>query len=134
LQNNHLHFQYSHHQNKLLSLWAHNRHKFNGSARTEKNSYFLGLLAGFYDKLKNQGEKIAREIKADEARAIVPISGDRELDEYVGGRFPRLQKVSRRSAKIYRNTYNDGMSTGRTITLAKGVSGESPQSGRFLAA
>lgn len=121
-------------ENKLLSLWAHNRHKFNRSARTEKNSYFLGLLAGFYDKLKNQGGKIAGKTKADEARAIVPISGDRELDKYVGSRFPRLQKASRRSAKIYKNTYNDGMSTGRTITLVKGVAGESTQSGRFLAA
>lgn len=51
-------------ENKLFSLWAHNRHRFNGTTRTEKNSYFLGLLAGFYDKLKNQKEKNSRWIPA----------------------------------------------------------------------
>ena len=66
------------------------------------------------------------------AKTMALVVAERELDGYVSSRFPRLQKVSRRTAKVYRNTYNDGMETGKTITLAKGVAAESVQSGRFL--
>ena len=121
-------------ENKLFSLWAHNRHRFKGTTRTEKNSYFLGLLAGFYDKLKKQGEKTSGGTAHAQAKALVLISARREIEDYVSGRYPRLKKVSRRTARIYKSTYSDGVSTGRTITLAKGVAGESVQSGRFLTA
>jgi len=115
-------------ENKLFSLWTHNRHKFNGTIKTEKNSYFLGLLTGFYEKLKDQGEKTG----SVQAKALVSVSADKELEGYVGSRFPRLQKVSRRTARIFKTTFNDGVTTGKTITLAKGVTGEPVQSGRFL--
>ncbi len=119
-------------ENKLFSLWAHNRHKFKGTTRTEKNSYFLGLLAGFYDKLKKQGERTTDGSVRAQAEAMVLVSARREIEDYIGSRYPRLQKVSRRTAKIYKSTYSDGVTTGRTITLTKGVAGESVQSGRLL--
>ena len=118
-------------ENKLVSLWNYNRDKFKGNTRTEKNSYFLGLLAGFYNKLQNQQGNIAAEPAEVSINALV-LSAERELDNYVSGRFPRLEKVSRRTAKIYRNTYNDGVATGKTITMAKGVVAEPVQSGRFI--
>ena len=123
-------------ENKLFSLWNHNRHKFKGTTITEKNSYFLGLLAGFYDKLKKQAEEAggATVNAGDGGNSVVLVTAERELQRYVGSRFPRLQKVSRRTARIFKTTYNDGVTTGRTITLAKGVTGESIQSGRFLTA
>ncbi len=119
-------------ENKLVSLWSHNRHKFKGNSRTEKNSYFLGLLTGFYHKLEQQKDKVIETnvVAAVENKALVVA--ERELDGYVSSRFPRLQKVSRKTAKVYSNTYNDGVATGKTITLAKGVAAESVQSGRFL--
>jgi hypothetical protein len=119
-------------ENKLFTLWAHNRNKFRGSTRTEKNSYFLGLLAGFYDKLKKQNEKTIGEDAPTSAKAMVLVSAGRELEGYVGSRYPRLQKNYRKTARIYRSTYSDGVTTGRTITLTKGVAGESVQSGRLL--
>jgi hypothetical protein len=123
-------------ENKLFSLWNHNRHKFKGTTRTEKNSYFLGLLAGFHDKLKKQGEKTAgvTVCAGDGHKAVVLVTAEKELDRYVGSRFPQLQKVSRRTARVFKSTYNDGVTTGRTITLAKGVTGDPVQSGRFLTA
>ncbi|MBW1635689.1 MAG: DUF2786 domain-containing protein [Deltaproteobacteria bacterium] len=122
---------YSFLENKLVSLWAHNRYKFKGRTITEKNSYFLGLLAGFYDKLAQQKESRKEAIVRKEEKALVTVA-EKELTEYVETRFPRLRKVSRKAARIYRNTYNDGVATGKTITLAKGVAGVSVQSGRFL--
>jgi len=118
-------------ENKLFSLWNYNRFKFKGSTITEKNSYFLGLLAGFYDKLALQKESRKGETVKAGSRALV-IVAEKELGRYVSSRFPRLQKVPGRAARIYRNTYNDGVATGKTITLARGVAGKSMQSGRFL--
>jgi hypothetical protein len=119
-------------ENKLASLWAHNRYKFKGRTITERNSYFLGLLAGFYDKLnKQQKPGVEKTVKVDD-RTMILMAVDKELNGYVNSRFPRLKTVSRRSAKIYRNTYNDGVETGKTITLSKGVAGDSVQSGRLL--
>jgi len=119
-------------ENKLFSLWAHNRHKFRGNTRTAKNSYFLGLLAGFHGKLKDQKENVVEKTAAVKSRAMVLVAAERELDGYVSSRFPMLEKVSRRAVKIYGTTYDDGVVTGKTITLTKGVVGESLQSGRFL--
>lgn len=119
-------------ENKLVSLWSHNRHKFKGNTRTEKSSYYLGLLNGFYNKLEKQKDKAIEKNAAATVGNMTLTVAERELDGYVSSRFPRLQKVSRRTAKVYRNTYNDGVETGKTITLAKGVTAESVQSGRFL--
>jgi len=118
-------------ENKLVSLWRYNRHKFKGNARTERNSYFLGLLAGFYNKLQNHQDNMMEESVDIHAKALI-LTAEREIDDYVSGRFPRLEKVSRRTAKIYRNTYSDGVATGKTITMAKGVAAEPVQSGKFL--
>ncbi len=41
-------------ENRLASLWSLNRKRFKGTTRTEKNSYYLGLLRGFYQKLQEQ--------------------------------------------------------------------------------
>ncbi len=118
-------------ENKLVSLWTFNRQKFKGNARTEKNSYYLGLLTGFYNKLADQQGKVMEKPADINTKALI-LTAETELDNYVSGRFPRLEKVSRRTAKIYKNTYNDGVATGKTITLAKGVASEPVQSGRFL--
>ncbi len=118
-------------ENKLVSLWNYNRHNFKGSTRTEKNSYFLGLLAGFYNKLQDQQGNMVAEPAEVNTKALV-VAAERELDDYVSLRFPRLEKVPRRTAKIYKNTYNDGVATGKTITMAKGVVAEPVQSGRFI--
>ncbi len=73
-------------ENKLFSLWSHNRNKFKGSTRTEKNSYFLGLLAGFYDKLKKQGEKTSGGTAHAQAKALVLISARRALIAFLDAR------------------------------------------------
>ncbi len=122
-------------ENKLESLWNHNRHRFRGQARREKNSYFLGLLAGFYEKLEQgraQRNKTAeKENHSAEMERMLVISKN-ELERYVSARFPRLRRARRSSAKVYRNTYSEGVKTGGTITLAKGVSEDSVNSGRFV--
>ncbi|BCL63116.1 hypothetical protein DGMP_38090 [Desulfomarina profundi] len=122
-------------ENKLESLWNHNRHRFRGQARREKNSYFLGLLAGFYKKLERSREQRKRRAEkgyhSGEMERILTVSKN-ELGRYVSARFPQLRRARRSGAKVYRNTYSEGVKTGGTITLAKGVSGDSVNSGRLV--
>ncbi len=121
-------------ENKLQMLWVYNRNKYKGSTRREKNSYYLGLLAGFHGKLKKQKEDRTEGIqeKNENERGLILVAAERKLEGYIKSRFPRQKKVSGRAAKIYANTYADGVETGKTITLAKGVNGEAERSGRLL--
>ena len=121
-------------ENKLETLWAYNRHKYKGSTRREKNSYYLGLLAGFHGKLKRQKEDGVKgcEPQKEDEKALILVASERKLEGYVSRRFPRQKKVSRKAAKIYRTTYADGVETGKTITLAKGVGGEAIRNGKLL--
>ena len=125
---------YSFLENQLHSLWARNRSRFPGSTKTEKNSYFLGLLRGVYDTLLSQ-----RNIHS--AEKVVPVHttdllciDEKKLDEFVGMRFPRLRKrkAGGRGIKVYQNTFVEGQETGKTIVLSKGLSGEKIQSGKYL--
>jgi hypothetical protein len=122
-------------ENKLESLWNHNRHRFRGQVRREKNSYFLGLLAGFHKKLeegkRQRQERAVKDHGGTDIEQALMICKN-ELDRYVSRRFPRLRNARRSGARVYRNTYSEGVKTGRTITFAKGVSGDSEKSGRFV--
>jgi hypothetical protein len=125
---------YSFLDNQLNSLWSQNRKRFSGSTKTEKNSYFLGLLRGVYDTLQaQQNTNIPGYEAPAQAGDLISID-DKKLDEFVSMKFPRLKKrkASGRGVKVYRNTFNEGQETGKSIVLSKGISGENTQSGKFL--
>ncbi len=118
-------------ENRLVSLWSLNRKRFRGSVRTEKNSYYLGLLRGFYQKLQEQkmGKKDSRiEPKVGD----LIVAEEKRLEIFVGMRFPRLRKVSRSGVKVYGGTYNEGVETGKTITFAEGLDGNGQTFGGLL--
>jgi len=107
-------------ENRLASLWSVNRGRFRGAVRTEKNSYYLGLLRGFYNKLQEQ--KLARNAHPRQAKmGDLIVAEEKRLELFVGMRFPRLRKVSRGGIKVYGTTYNEGVATGKTITFAEGL-------------
>jgi len=119
-------------ENQLLSLWSRNRRKYTGSAGTEKNSYYLGILSGFRTKLLEQKEKPPKEgrgknpkdgKKQGPAYSLTPsnLVENTGLHDYVEMKFPRLRKLSRQGPKIYKSTYEEGLETGKKITLHKGV-------------
>nr|MBF0222009.1 DUF2786 domain-containing protein [Desulfobulbaceae bacterium] len=128
-------------EKRLDLLWLQNKHRYQGKTRTEKNSYYLGVLRGFYDKLQNQKEqnqknsslKQSNEDRQLMMRGSALISQDERLHEYVGIRFPRLQKQSHRGPKIYKSTYDEGIETGKKITLHKGVAKNEGNRGKLIA-
>lgn len=118
-------------ENRLASLWSLNRKRFKGSVRTEKNSYYLGLLRGFYQKLEAQ-KKVKEDLPIEPKMGDLIIAEEKRLESFVGMRFPRLRKISRGGVKVYGSTYNEGVETGKTITFSEGLASNGPTFGGLL--
>lgn len=128
---------------QLASLWQQNRSRINGKGIRVRNSYYLGLLQGFYDKLKAQKAlteatnhptptMVPREANGTEI-AILIRAEDAALDQFVGLRFPRLRRRSGGKSFIYRETYEQGRVDGQQIVLHKGVADQGGGQGLLLA-
>lgn len=127
-------------ENQLKLLWQQNRHKFKGSARTERNSYYLGLLKGFHAKLKQQHTTpVSRsapprhEQEQEKTAGALTMAADSGLSHYISMRFPRLRHIAQSGPRIYESTYQEGIQTGGTIVLHKGVAKSDGSSGKLLA-
>ena len=122
-------------ENKLKELWQQNKAKFKGNARRAKNSYYSGLLAGFYDKLEQQNKNLKKHSvyghNSSNTSALV-VAEDQQLQNFISNRYPRLCHRSRQSATIYRDSYDSGVADGGKIVINKGVSGTDGNLGRLL--
>lgn len=118
-------------ENRLASLWKLNRHRFKGSVRTEKNSYYLGLLRGFHQKLQEQSQDKPAP-GADPRLGKLIVVEEKRLENFVGTCFPRLRKAAKSGVKVYGATYNEGVATGKKITFAEGLGGGGKNSGGLL--
>jgi len=118
-------------ENRLAFLWFGCKHQFNGSTRTEKNSYYLGLLKGFYEKMDSHRKNIEKDTRQQENNKLI-LQEDQKLTEFVGLMFPRLKKVRSKGAKVYSNTFLKGVKAGKSITLTKGVTVRSCSHGKLL--
>ena len=111
-------------EQQLQSLWNLHRHKFLGNARTAKNSYYLGLLRGFSEKMAGQAGGDRQDGQAGAARATpgaLIVRQDQQLQDFVAFHFPRLQTRSSRGARIHRQTYDEAIGTGKNIVLHQSV-------------
>ncbi|MBU0480077.1 MAG: SprT-like domain-containing protein [Proteobacteria bacterium] len=122
-------------ENRLKTLWGKEKHKFRAHARTEKNSYYLGLLKGFAEKLsaekKEWDAKLPSGGDGEKIRALMLVE-DKCLDGYVARRFPKLKTTACRGTRICRNTFDDGVRTGRKITVHKCVTSTMGYLGNLL--
>ena len=118
-------------ENRLASLWSLNKHRFKGSTRTEKNSYYLGLLRGFYQKLQEQKNR-KKDLGIAPRVGDLVVAEEKRLEVFVGMRFPRLKKAARSGAKVYSSTYNEGVATGKTISFAEGLTSKNKMFGGLL--
>ncbi len=122
-------------ENKLKELWQQNRTRFRGNATRARNSYYSGLLAGFYDKLEQQNQNLKKHSVYDHyssnTSALV-VAEDQQLQNFIGNRYPRLCCRSRQKATIYRDSYDRGVEDGAKIVINKGVGGDDGNLGRLL--
>ncbi|WP_457573917.1 SprT-like domain-containing protein [Desulfolithobacter sp.] len=117
-------------ENRLHVLWQQNRARFQGNALRARNSYYLGLLKGFREKLQDREQEPTGQVSAGEARAL-QVAADARLELWVKFRFPRLARRHRRRRTVYRDSFEEGRVAGRNLTLHRTVA-EHTGSGRFL--
>ena len=121
-------------EQQLESLWGKNRQRFKGNTRTAKNSYYLGLLHGFSQKMAEQGKQAqnmsqgARQrhqrseaVEGSEMTGALIVSGDTVLQEFVGFHFPRLRTSTTRGVRIDTLSYEDAVIVGKNIVLHRSV-------------
>ncbi len=115
-------------ENRLSSLWDKLK-VTGGNARRRKKSYYLGILDGFYEKLllqrKGENFKPSRIMDEDIQRlekltTLIKVEAE-ELKLFVKKRYPRLSKVTRRSAPVCPEVYKKGIQAGAEITLSKAL-------------
>jgi hypothetical protein len=111
-------------EQQLESLWQKNRHRFQGNTRTAKNSYYLGLLQGFSQKLAEQSAETVQSAQgtqnymaADMTSGQLIMSGDSELQDFVALHFPRLRTTRMNAVQMNRESYEDAITAGKHIVL-----------------
>lgn len=119
-------------ENNLVLLWKEFRKRSGRSGRSEKNSYYLGVVLGFLKKLQEQNATEVEKTSIEPLRKELLVVEDRRLDAFVQIHFPRLRNAPSRGARIDRDTYDEGFEAGRSLTLTKGVVGDSSSSPRRL--
>jgi len=108
-------------ENRLELLWKDFRQRTRSSGRTQKNSYYLGVVLGFFQKLQNQNEQEKKASTIEPQRNELLLVEDRRLDAFVQMHFPRMRKSSSGASRVDRDVYQKGMEAGRNLTLAEGV-------------
>ena len=124
-------------EKKLSSLWQQNCESFNGNKRIAKKSYYLGLLQGVSDKLSVQENSDCyptlrtSKSKSSTSSELVVVA-DTALKRFIHARYPRVSKRSMGGTKIYQETYNKGITVGRSIIIYKGITGTTDNDGKLL--
>lgn len=125
---------------KIASLWRQNRGRMGGKGLRARNSYYLGLLQGFYDKLNSRESATPPAPPADDKASDKATTGlslliraeEAALNRFVATRFPRLRNSARGKTMIHRETYEQGRTDGGRIVLHKGVTGHNHERGLLI--
>lgn len=130
--------------NELDFLWHRNKARFPGQTATEKNSYSLGVLAGFRRTLAARSAAdlpSGQPSRARRGQLLLPatssalvVAADSLLNDFIALRFPKLRQGRRTGVRINRSTYDHGSADGQRIVLNKGICGEDGNRGRLLPA
>lgn len=132
-------------EDQLARLWRIYKSETRAGGR-EKNSFYLGLISGFREKLQQQERGAVNPPNADTGATsrggredIQPATcsslvcaKDTHLQEFIRNRYPRLRTARSRGGKIYRDSFQAGTEEGRKIVLHKGVHHQSGNLGKLL--
>ena len=113
--------------NKLDQLWnAYRRQNQQKLSRSSKNSYCVGLVAGFHKKLdaiKDQHDKKQTSPKQSmtQERQQIVLHNDQMLTQFMRQRFPRIRNIKSKTRLGDHSSYSQGLQDGRKIILHKGL-------------
>lgn len=100
-------------------LWLEFKAKNLTKGQTQRRSYQLGLIRGFWKKLSESQQK---DQKPERGEQGLILQEEQQLRRYLRRLFPYIQTQSSRGISIHASTYAQGQSDGRKITLSKPVS------------
>lgn len=102
----------------------------NGLTRRDRNSYRLGILAGFSRKL--EGSKISStKDPVHSSKALEILKMNDEVDAYMGTIYPKLRKRSGGSIRVNGEAYASGESAGMSLQFHRPVD-QSPGGQKYL--
>ncbi len=123
---------------KIRSLWLENRHRFRGNGLRARNSYYLGLLMGFRDKLEAQHRSGTKDAVRGSTKvvaktgSVMAVEADQGLQRFISMRYPRLRTYSSSGARVYGDSYRQGIEDGKKIVINKAVHSHGENSGLAL--
>ncbi len=115
--------------NNLESHWLSFQKK-TGKPGKAKKSYFLGLLAGFDEKLAKRSEHTTPAgttwaLTLNQNRSLIN-AGDKHLAKWLSQRHPRLENRKWNSSMTDTGSYIEGHKDGQKLTLSRGITNKSP--------
>jgi hypothetical protein len=116
-------------ENRLQTLWEHNRRTFAGNGRVAKKSYYLGLLAGFRETLEgSQRQPVKPDPPPGHPAGLPTVRQQERLEAFVAFRFPRLRRTRGQGGCMDRDAYREAVAAGREIVLHRpmGDRGQGP--------
>jgi len=116
---------------RLDYLWQGYR-KSTGATGREKNSYWLGVLNGFREKLTIQ-DREAMRTTGDNTDSSLICAADPGLIRYYRARYPRLRTVQHDGPRVHADTYKAGEREGKQLVIHKGVGDSCGNTGLLLA-
>ncbi|SMF21068.1 DUF2786 domain-containing protein [Pseudobacteriovorax antillogorgiicola] len=108
-------YHYLWHQ--LPLLWQ--AHKANAGRKSNRKSFYIGLLTGFHEQLEEQS-KAATSKDLSEAQALI-TRNRQELDQFVADRHPRVHRRSYQCQLRDNDAFQDGKKQGRLMKLRPGI-------------
>ncbi len=123
-------------EQQLALHWQANRHRFKGGGKTARNSYYIGLLDGFAEKLAEQLRPSSITASPQRADSSTPgeliVCEDRQLQEFMAVHFPRLKTRKTPGVRIASSPYKEAMAQGKRIVLHRTLTEKKSDPGRWL--
>lgn len=133
-------------EKKLPTLWEQQRQTAQGKGIRARNSYYLGLLEGFREKLRQQEKDLRSKTEkkgssalkstgsttGGQTKSIICLENDPGLQKFLQQRYPRLAKGRKTTSRVDSGIFAAGKEKGRTIVFHKGVSEKQGDRGRLI--
>jgi hypothetical protein len=126
-------------EERLDALWPRHKTELGGNGKRGRNSFYLGLLRGFREKLADQADRLHKERipvnqhdKQGATLGELMLIEDKTLQEFAARRYGGLRRVTKRGPMVHRDTYQEAVAKGREIVFHTAVSSESNSRGLLL--
>ena len=109
-------------ENQLSGLWKSYNPK-RQSSLASRNSYYLGVLAGFREKLEASKTQMEKNLPLQKGESLsLMVQEDPELENLVKSRHPKLNRLRGGRRLHDGKAFMAGKKEGRSLVIRKGIS------------